>query len=80
MKPSVGRVVHYRMAGREDSDEGYCVPAIVTGAYTDPSVADLAIFQPALKTTEYFEEVHTDPASEVEDYVLGHWHWPERVD
>lgn len=80
MKPSIGRIVHYRALGSADGKfpVGECRAAIVTSidkdSVDDPldrQTVSLCILNP---TGMYFnqEVVKGDEASQ--------WHWPERVE
>lgn len=71
MKPSVGRVVHATI-------DGECHAAIVIGAYPDPSIVDLAVFN-RNHGYEQWRELYLDPQAPGEAAKDEHWHWPEQV-
>lgn len=67
MKPSVGRIVHYR------GPWGGCLAAIVTGTHMSDVVVDLCVL--TRNTMEFREAIalgHSDMGNT--------WHWPERVE
>lgn len=83
----IGKVVHYRM-------DGYCVPALITKIYPESDTVDLAVLQPELKQTEFFEEVVFDEIiytiTTTDDGIptgvlmsknpdTGYWHIAEQV-
>lgn len=71
MKPSIGRIVHYRQAGA-----GPCLAAIVTKVHATGNV-NLTVFD---------EDGDTDARHGIDEAPVdqpipsgGQWHWPERV-
>lgn len=72
MKPTIGRIVHYRSHGSKDGVyEPECRAAIVTGVEYQTAV-DLTVFNPEgifLKQACAYDATNTGG---------GTWHWPER--
>ena len=71
-QPSVGRIVHYRLAAGEP-----CKAAVITRVNDDDSIC-VTIFVPnstvvTIATLEH--ESSTNPLAQ----AVGTWHWPERV-
>lgn len=82
MKPSIGRIVHYRSHGSADGVyEPECRAAIVTEFYENgvslPDghawMASLAVMNP--EGMFFKQDVYQDEAKS----RGGTWHWPERV-
>lgn len=65
MKPTAGRIVHFR--GNEPEIEGRCVAAIVADV-VGPGLVHLTIFKPGVGVRLYVAEGD----------ARGTWHWPER--
>lgn len=86
MKPTVGRIVHYRSHGtppRADGSQAYtseCRAAIITAVEDPPGpagdgIVSLCVLNP---TGQFFNTgvSHVD----AEHGAGGSWHWPERED
>ena len=65
MRPSIGRIVHYKL------DDGKLVPAIITKVWNEVCV-NLRVFMDSKEID------HTTSVMEGED--VGQWVWPERRD
>jgi len=79
-KPTVGRIVHYRLIDRPDTDDP--VAACVTGvSKLDPEVLDLHIMYPRHKTIEgELVPGGCHHAGGVKKGGgAGQWGWPPRV-
>lgn len=74
-RPSVGRIVHYRV-----STDGPCLAAIVVAVHPTGNV-NLAVFDEAADLVDrHGIEKAADTASGAPETIGGVWHWPERVD
>lgn len=80
MKPSVGRIVHYRSYGTPAGEyPSTCRAAVVTDVHVSPdpalmSTIDLAVLNP--EGMFFNRGVYQDEL----EYHGGTWHWPERVE
>lgn len=74
MKPSVGRIVHYRSYGTPGGEyTSECRAAVVTETDTSDTVG-LAVLNP---TGMFFNRTI---AHDEDGKAGGTWHWPERVE
>lgn len=86
MKPSIGRIVHYRSYGTPKGEfESTCRAAIITAVGEDPAVGDLlgeptgpVVSLCAINPTGLF--FHETCPQDESNTQGGTWHWPERVD
>ena len=84
MKPSVGRIVHFRNPNLDEKNEtldrlcngGRCVAAIIVGVDVFGDFVSLDVRWP------WTPEGLRDPvyAAVSEGTAPGTWHWPERVE
>lgn len=81
MKPSIGRIVHYRSYGTPKGEfESTCRAAIITQVVRDGSgdepyaVVGLCAINP---TGLFF---HEECPQDESNQTGGTWHWPERVE
>jgi hypothetical protein len=75
MKPSIGRIVHYR------SDEDECRAAVVTEVsspdrFDEPDTETVSLFALKPNGAAFYLDVRHDETSN----ATGTWHWPERVE
>jgi hypothetical protein len=80
MKPSVGRIVHFRSPDRNEAldllcNGGRCVAAIIVGVKPDGGVT-LDVRLPFAFLDHRSIMLHDVP----EGAEPGQWHWPERVE
>jgi hypothetical protein len=77
-KPSVGRIVHYKIPGSQVGQGGEC-PAIITRVWSDTCV-NLHLFRDHEQSGLLLEQGNY-PTSVTYDEGKGDrtWHWPERV-
>lgn len=82
MKPSIGRIVHFRAPGPpfvEDENETVCVAAIIIKVAGRECMLDVRW---PVTAADIAQRPNLFPstmwAAEGED--VGEWHWPERVD
>lgn len=93
MKPSVGRIVHYKSYGTPGGEYGQeCRAAVITAVYEDPDPdpADPYTVQPSeTRRTGEVDLCVLNPEGMFFNRVVpqseplkpgGTWHWPERVD
>lgn len=70
MKPTVGRIVHYKPTDRDTTP----CPAMILSVHDDGTV-DLDLFKPGI-----IESARNKAMAESFDKaVAGQWAWPERV-
>ena len=75
MKPSIGRIIHYRSYGSPGGEfTSECRAAIVTAIC--PMDEDCSLF--VANPTGVF--LNQECAHDEETKAGGTWHWPERVD
>lgn len=71
MKPSVGRIVHFKGEKNEP-----CRAAIIT-AVDENNVVELTVFHKRARIA--WARVGHEDGNALET-MMGSWHWPERVD
>lgn len=80
VKPTIGRIVHYRTRGEKD-DTLFEVPAMITATPetlkdTPAGSVDLIVFYPR---GAVLAKLAVRQEQEGESGVENRWHWPERV-
>lgn len=75
MKPTVGRIVHYRSYGTPGGEYApQCRAAVVTGVCDPDTYVSLAVLNP--EGMFFSQQVRYDSTAA----IGGRWHWPERED